>query len=238
MKGLPAPSLRRFLLIVASVFLYPASALAQLDESQVGAWYALVWNTRFDDSRWGLQGDVQHRNFDLAGDLQQVLLRAGLTYAAPGIPGTLTLGIASVNTGEFGPGSDKTRENRIYQQWSLPGRQLGRWRIGQRFRFEQRWFQGQDLRTRLRYSLSASLPLNHSELRPGTYYLSLANELFLNGERDIGGGRRVDYYDRYRIGAGLGYSATDGTRLELGYMRQITDNVSKGQLMVTIRRRF
>ncbi len=225
-------------LLLAGCLAQPHAALAQLDESQVGAWYALVWNSRFDDSRWGLQGDVQHRNFDLAGDLQQVLLRAGVTYDAPALPGSLTFGVASVSTGEFGPGSNKTRENRIYQQWSLPTLQAGRWRIGQRFRFEQRWFQGQDLRTRLRYSLTATLPLNGGDLSPGTYYLSIGNELFLNGQQGIGGGRRVDYFDRNRIGAGLGYSAGNGTRLELGYMRQITDNVSKGQLMVTVRRRF
>ncbi len=56
------------------------SIIAQIDEDQLGAWYMYFWNTKLPDKPWGLQGDVQYRNWDLGGDLEQLLIRNGLTY--------------------------------------------------------------------------------------------------------------------------------------------------------------
>ena len=36
----------------------------------------LFWSTRFDDSSVGLQGDVQHRNWNMGTDLEQLLIGA------------------------------------------------------------------------------------------------------------------------------------------------------------------
>ena len=70
-----------FALMLAMVTLAkPPVAAAQVDEDQLGAWYMYFWGTRFNDSQWGLQGDVQYRNWDLGGDLEQLLIRGGLPY--------------------------------------------------------------------------------------------------------------------------------------------------------------
>jgi len=60
------------------------------------------WNTRFEDSNFGLQGDVQHRNWDLGGDLEQLLIRGGATYSPDQSNLLYTLGYASITSGQFG----------------------------------------------------------------------------------------------------------------------------------------
>ena len=90
------------------------SVLAQVDESQTGAWYMYFWNTNFSESKWGLQGDIQYRNWDLGGDLEQLLLRGGLTFS-PNQNIKLTLGYGHILTGEFGESTESFPESRIYQ---------------------------------------------------------------------------------------------------------------------------
>ena len=55
--------------------LSPSTLAEEIDEDQLGAWYMYFWSTRFADSQWGLQGDTQYRNWDLGGDMEQLLLR-------------------------------------------------------------------------------------------------------------------------------------------------------------------
>ena len=83
---------------------------------------------------------------------------------------------------------------------------------------EQRWVNGQDFRSRLRYALFANVPLNRPDLSPGAFYLALYNEIFINGERDIGGGAEVDFYDRNRLHGALGYKFSNTGQIQVGYM--------------------
>ena len=89
----------------------------------------------------------------------------------------------------------------------------------------------------VRYALFANIPLNRPSLSNGTY-LALYNELFINGERDIGGDRNVDFFDRNRFYAALGYQFSDAAQFQAGYMQQRTDAVSKGQLQVSVHYTF
>ena len=52
----------------------------------------------------------------------------------------------------------------------------------------------------------------------------------MNGERDIGGGQSVQFFDRNRAYGALGYSIADRLRTQFGYMQQTTNGVNKGQL--------
>ena len=52
----------------------------------------------------------------------------------------------------------------------------------------------------------------------------------MNLNRDIGDGRRVDYFDRNRAYAAMGYSLQDNIRLQFGYMWQENSNYGKGQV--------
>lgn len=60
--------------------LFPKLREAQTNEDKLGAWYMYFFNTPFKESSWGIQGDIQYRNWNIAGDLEQLLLRGGITY--------------------------------------------------------------------------------------------------------------------------------------------------------------
>ncbi len=224
--------------LLGAAMVAPQAASAQVDEDQLGAWYMYFFNSRFDDSRWGVQGDAQYRNWDLGGDLEQLLLRGGVTYTPESLAATFTLGYANITTGEFGSSDDTFREDRIYQEALLPHKLGSRMFLRHRFRYEQRWVDDQDFRTRFRYALFVDVPLNGEDLNKGAVYLALYNEVFINGERDIGDGRSVNTFDRNRAYAALGYSLSDSLRLQGGYMYQDTNAVEKGQIQLSLHHAF
>ena len=149
----------RLFLTLATLAL-SATVHAQIDEDQLGGWYMYFFDARSDDSQWGFQCDIQYRNWDLIGDLEQLLLRGGLTWRPKSNDALLTLGVANITSGEFGPGDSTTNENRIYQEALLPQKIGERVYLRHRFRYEQRWVDGQDFRTRFRYGLFMNIPLN------------------------------------------------------------------------------
>ena len=221
---------KSFLLLCMFVFSNPL--LAQVDESQTGAWYMYFFNSRFNEGPWGIQGDYQYRHWDLLGDMEQLLLRTGVTYTPEGTNVTLTLGYANITTGEFGESRATFGENRIYQE-ALIHQKIGqRLFLVHRFRSEQRWVDQQNFRSRYRYNIFANIPFNQHDLSKGAVYLALYNEIFINGQRSIGDGRRVDYFDRNRSYIALGYSLTDTFRFQFGWMEQTTEFWQKGQLQI------
>ncbi len=221
------------LLILTSLF-----GEAQISRSRLGAWYMYFWNTSFRESQFGLQGDVQHRNWNIIGDLEQLLIRGGLTYVPKKTKVKLTLGYGNVTTGIFGDSDATSAESRIYQEALIPNK-IGIYvYLIHRFRYEQRFVEGQYFRTRYRYNLFLNLPFNQEDLSKGAVYLALYNELFINGQKEIGKSRKVAIFDRNRLYSAIGYSPSDTKRIQLGYMRQTTNNMSKGQLQFSFHHTF
>lgn len=232
--------MRTLLLLLTLILNLPLHSFAQtaVDENDLGAWYMYFFNTKFGQSRWGLQGDIQYRNWDLGGDLEQLLLRGGGTWTSLGGNAILTLGYANITSGEFGSSDSTSYENRVYQEALLKHSLGSRLKLRHRFRYEQRWVENQDFRTRFRYALFADLPLNQTDLSQGAWYLAFYNELFLNGERDIGNSRRVKVFDRNRTYAALGHSLTNRLKIQAGYMHQSTDSIDKGQFQLSLHQSF
>ena len=56
----------------------PSKVLGQIDKSKTDAWHMYFWNTKIKESYFGFQGDIQYRNWNTIGDLQQLLLRVGI----------------------------------------------------------------------------------------------------------------------------------------------------------------
>lgn len=225
---------KKYISLVILSFVFTLDANAQIDEDKIGAWYMYFWNTQFKESNFGLQGDVQYRNWNLLGDLEQLLLRGGLTYKPENANIRLTAGYAHITSGAYGDSDVTTSESRVYQEALLPHRLSDRFHFTHRFRYEQRWVENQDFRTRFRYNLFLNIPLNQTNLNRNAIYLAFYNELFINGEREIGNNRRVEIFDRNRFYSGIGYGLTDNLRLQAGYMQQTTDLLSKGQLQLSL----
>jgi hypothetical protein len=226
-------------LAMALITLLVAEGSAASDiEDELGAWYMTFFGKQWADSHWGFQGDIQYRSWDHGDDLEQLLLRGGITFSPQSSDALFTLGVAKITSGEFGPSRQTQSENRVYQEALLP-QQIGKklW-LRHRFRLEQRWVDGQDFRTRFRYALFVTIPLNSTVVAEGSWYLSLYDELFVNGQRHIGGGREVDYYDRNRLYGGIGYAFSNRTQVQFGYMQQHSNFFSKGQLQFSLHHRF
>jgi hypothetical protein len=214
------------------VSLLPASA--QIDEDQLGAWYMYFWDVKVGESGFGIQGDFQYRNWDVIGDLEQLLLRGGLTYRPKDAGIKLTLGYANIQTGAFGESSATVGESRIYQEALIPQKVGKRFYFNHRFRYEQRFVEGQDLRTRYRYNLFINVALNKEVIEKGTIYFAFYNELFINGQRDIGNFQNVEIFDRNRTYGAFGYAFKKSLKVQLGAMRQVTDAWGKTQLQLSL----
>ena len=211
---------------------------AQVDESQTGAWYMYFYNMQFKDSQWGIQGDFQYRDWAGVGDMEQLLLRSGLTYRPKEANILFTLGYANITSGIPGEISDTSGENRIYQEALIPQKLGKRYLLTHRFRFEQRFVEDQDFRTRYRYMLFFNVPFNKTSLEKDALYLAIYNELFINGQTDIGNGRTTELFDRNRTYMGLGYVLSSKVRVQLGWMNQKTVNWGKGQLQFSLHHNF
>lgn len=207
-------------------------------EKQTGAWYMYFFTKHFGQSRFGIQGDYQYRSWNYGSDLEQLMLRTGATYKPRNAEIMFTLGYANVTTGVFGDNDATVMENRIYQEALFPQKIGTRVLLTHRFRYEQRWLEGQDFRTRYRYNLFLNVPLNNTKLEKKTIYVALYNELFINAQRSIGNGLTVEYFDRNRTYLGMGYGLRDNLRLQAGWMYQLTSNFGKGQIQLSLHHSF
>ena len=216
----------------------PISSSAQEKNDQLGAWYMYFYNTTFKESPWGIQGDLQYRNWNLGGDLEQLLIRSGITYQPKKAQIKFTLGYGNITTGMIGSSNVTSGEHRIYQEALYPVKFGNRIYTNHRFRYEQRFVEGQDLRTRYRYNLFINIPLNKKTLEKKAIYIALYNEIFINGQREIGENNSVEIFDRNRAYAAIGYVIKNGLNVQLGIMNQTTDNQSKNQFQVSLHHRL
>ena len=225
-------------LFTITSFLTPNISNAQQTNDQIGAWYMYFYNTTFKESPWGIQGDLQYRNWNLGGDLEQLLIRSGITYQPKKAQIKFTLGYGNITTGMIGSSNVTSGEHRIYQEALYPVKFGNRIYTNHRFRYEQRFVEGQDLRTRYRYNLFVNVPLNKKTLEKKAIYIALYNEIFINGQRKIGENNSVEIFDRNRAYAAIGYVIKNGFSVQLGIMNQTTDNQSKNQFQVSLHHRL
>lgn len=212
---------------------------AQVNPQAQGGWYMYFWNVDLKESRFGFQGDVQYRNWNIMGDLEQLLLRGGMTYRPKNTDIKFTLGYAFILSGTYGFSDPTTStEHRIYQEALLPQKIGNRIYLKHRFRLEQRFVENQNFRLRLRYNLFVNIPLNKVEMEQGVFYLALYNEIFVNSSKDIGNGRSVEFFDRNRLYGALGYHILDKLQVQLGYMYQSNNAYGKGQFQLSVHQSF
>ena len=219
--------------------LFSFSLFSQVNPEEQGGWYMYFWSADLKKHGLGFQGDVQYRNWNIMGDLEQLLLRAGMTYQPKNTKVKFTLGYGFILSGGYGFSDNSTKiEHRIYQEALLPHKIGSRVYLNHRFRFEQRFVQNQNFRLRLRYNLFINIPLNKPAMKKGVFYLALYNELFVNTARDIGNGATVEFFDRNRLYGALGYHILDKLKVQLGYMYQSNNSYGKGQFQLSVHHSF
>ena len=83
-----------------------------------------------------------------------------------------------------------------------------------------------------------NIPLNNKTIESKTLYLALYNEIFINGERNIGADRTVPLFDRNRLYGGIGYQLKTNLRMQLGFMNQSLETFGKNQLQFSLHHNF
>ena len=211
-----------FLVLFIS-FLIPEKTKAQ--DSNLGNWLIYIGSKKIN-SKWNIHHEVQYRNYDAIGDLEQLLLRTGLGYNLTENNNNLLLGygyILSENYSNDGSNNKTSvNEHRIFQQFTTK-HHVGKLGLSHRYRFEQRFVED-DFKMRFRYFLGFKFPLQHKEDGTSPLYLSAYNEVFLNTESSV--------FDRNRVYGGLGYQFSKVLRLELGYMNQFFENSGRDQINI------
>ncbi len=205
----------RFLLLL---FMVPGIITAQ--ESNLGNWVLLFGNKKISEKvNW--HHELQYRNYNYVGDLEQLLLRTGIGVNVRENANVL-LGYGFIRSENYNDQEDKevVNEHRIYQQF-ITKQKLGRLSLQHRYRFEQRFVED-IFKLRFRYFLGANVSLKKWVESPKEFYLSMYNEIFLNGKYDV--------FDRNRLYGGLGYRLNDAFRFEIGYMNQFLASSNRDQL--------
>jgi len=210
-------------LSLAALFILSSFNL-QAQESDLGNWLIYIGSKKLDN-KWNLHHEVQYRNYNAIGDLEQLLLRTGIGYNLTENGNNLLLGYGFIHSQNYiGTTDEKVNvdEHRIFQQF-ITKQKIGKVGLQHRYRFEQR-FAGDDFKLRFRYFLGINIPITTVGEKNNPIYLSIYDELFINTVAQV--------FDRNRLYGGIGYKINDNLKMELGYMNQFLNQKSRDQVNI------
>jgi hypothetical protein len=191
-------------------------------KSDVGAWYMYFGNNKISE-KFNFHNEIQYRNFDAGGDIEQLLIRTGIGYDLTENNNNVLLGYGFILSKPYSNGvKTENIEHRLFQQF-ITKQKFGRFNIQHRFRLEERFFE-EDFRMRARYYFGLNIPLSNKEMLPKTFYLSAYNEIFMHLDSPV--------FDRNRVYGAFGFVITKNLRIEAGYMNQIQENKNRGQVQI------
>lgn len=203
------------------ILFFPVYSYSQ--NSALGNWLLYFGNKKIN-SNWNWHHEVQYRNYNAIGDLEQLLLRTGFGYNLTENNNNFLLGYGFIHSQNYVDNTNdkvNNNEHRIFQQF-ITRQSISRVKIQHRYRFEQRWIEDADFRLRFRYFLSLNIPINNQDIIDNTWYGSMYNEIFLNNKKE--------FFDRNRLYFGIGYKLNKTAKFEFGYMNQFLNNGNRDQI--------
>ncbi len=202
----------------------------RLNTHQTIGWYNLFATFKLTD-KVGLHTEYQWRRDNFITARQQSLVRVGVNYQLN--PRVLfRAGYAWVETFPYGQipinglGRDFT-EHRLFEMVQLSHKE-GKVDFSQRFMLEQRFVgrysspnvEKEDkfpLLNRVRYMTRVQFPLKGKEIKDGTPYAAIYDEIFIGFGKNV----NANVFDQNRLGILLGYRFNKRVRIEAGYLNQI-----------------
>ena len=200
--------MKRFTSIFLAVII---SKMVYAQPPSVGNWLIYFGNQKIS-SRFNFHNEIQYRNYNFIGDMNQLLIRTGIGYNI-NKNNNILLGYGYIQSYVYDStleNKSHTNEHRIFQQFIIK-KTIKNYYFNHRLRFEER-FINSAIKYRFRYFLSINKPLNKKTMEDHTIYASMYNEIFLNTNNQ--------FFDRNRIYAGIGFAFKKDLRLEAGYMIQ------------------
>jgi hypothetical protein len=216
--------MKRFASLVVLGLLLQMAGYAQT--SPTGNWLIYFGNQSFKKD-WLWTNEIQHRNYNAFGDLEQLLIRTGIGKNLTPGNNNLLLGVGYIQSEPYATGTNiKTKqiEWRTYQQF-ITKQNIGRLYLQHRYRLEER-FIPDNFKIRLRYFLGLNIPVSKKEMGAKTWYASMYNEIFMHTTSTL--------FDRNRVYGAIGYQASPAIKLELGLMQQIQQNKSRTQFQLVV----
>ena len=217
---------KKYCILIIILFIFCSCTISIAQPSKNGNWLIYIGNQKIN-KKWNLWSEVQHRNYNFIGDVEQLLLRTGVGYNLSEDNNNILLGYSFIQSHKYDNitwQKNKTEEHRIFQQF-ITKQNFSSFYTQHRFRIEERFFTN-DFKLRFRYFLSINKPINKKTLEKDAIYLSTYNEIFLNDRKTI--------FDRNRLYGGIGYCINKSIKLEVGYMSQMFEDGNRNQFQIIL----
>lgn len=176
-------------------------------EKELGVWYAYGGSHKVSE-KINLKTQAHFRFFDIASDMQQLMLRFGANYKI-NEKFSAYLGYGFFNTdATFDADGGDANEHRLVEDLNINYKH-SKFSFSHRFRLEQRFFSA-ETRHWIRYNLGISHPVTEklTAYVYGEYFYSLTNKI--NSQNWLGIGGK--------------YAVTKNVKLQLGYHNISTNN--------------
>jgi len=212
---------RLFALIL--ITLIPASLSAQKEGP--GNWLMYFGTNKVTD-KLSIHTEVQYRNHTaVLVTIEQLLLRTGLNYhITEKAIVTAGYGYVAGHIFESEQTHPETEEHRLFQQFILKN-SVGRFYFEHRYRFEERWV-NKIFKTRARYRLMLSIPLNRQKIEKGAFFIGIYDEVFVN--------LKQTFFDRNRLYGAVGYQFNKSANVQVGMMHQQVNTIGKWNLQFAL----
>lgn len=207
------------------LFVFFWITISVFGQDETGNWL-MYFGTNNINEKLSIHTEIQYRNHTIAPvNIEQLLLRTGLNYHFDK-NSLVTAGYAYIGNHLYKSdrSSPEVEEHRIWQQF-ITTNNLWRLKLEHRYRMEERFIK-KEFNTRFRYRLMFFLPINKPEIREGTLFVGVYDEIFINGKEEL--------FDRNRLYGGLGYQFSKNVNLQAGFLYQRLRDAGKGFLQFGI----
>jgi len=208
------------------IILVLSSFQIKAQDTKYGNWLMYFGNQQINEY-WNIHNEIQYRNYNYVGDLEQLMFRGGLGYNLSENNNNILIGFAYVISEPYieGTKNEKITEKRLFQQF-ITKQSFNNIVLQHRYRVEQRFIED-EYNARFRYLIGIQVPLSGFEVRDRPFYLSFYNELFVKTTPE-------NMFDRNRVYGALGYSVFKHIRIEAGVMSQILQDNSRKQFQIAV----